>query len=621
MAFGRFDCDETAKVPDIYAADYAERLAGVCRDHGVDLLIPTHDDETLLLAKAARLFESTGTKLLAAEPALLELCRDKLFEGLPENVGKHFVASRTIEEFKAALAEGKAALPAIAKPRKGFASRGVQVLLDEDDLQRAPFGSVVQEIAAPGADDPNREEFNRLLASGQNPQISEISLQFVFDRSGRLAGRMATVNRLTYGVPVEIVPVDSEEIWEPANEVAGHLGKLSCRGPVNLQGRLTDEGLKLFELNARFTGISAIRAMMGFNEVEYCIADWLDIPNRPRTLVSSASKIGVRQIADRVVPASSVEKASPIADKESNRIVLVTGGTGYLGRQILVLLSEEEGTDTWVFTRDREAADTSAVPKGCEVFDLADLRSGKLPLGMVDALVHSAFARPFKGAAEIAASLKFTFELFDLAAAAGVHRIINISSQSVYGAAPTPWRETDAPAPVTPYGQAKLASELYLGRLKRTNASLETVSLRVCSITGGTKGLVPNEVTAVLVRRVIDGEQITIQGGDQMFERIDVRDAARAVCAVLKLPPYSIPAVLNIGTGAPVKLLDLASVVVEHGSKRGLVENGAFALEPANEELTQELCVKRLRDVAGWRPRFTLADTVKSLYDHLEDGG
>ncbi|QQS39780.1 MAG: NAD-dependent epimerase/dehydratase family protein [Acidobacteriota bacterium] len=620
LAYGNFDCDETAEVPDIYSKDYVDALEEVCREHGVELLIPTHDDETALLSRSAGLFENVGTRLLAAKPPLLELCRDKLFEDLPEEIKRHFVKSYTVEGFRSALGKGEVTLPAISKPRTGFASRGVRVVLDEDHLGRTPFGSVVQEIAFPRSSDPNRDEFDRVLVAGANPQISEISIQLVYRRDGELAGRIATENRLARGVPVQIVPLDINEIREPVDEISAYLERIGSRGPVNLQGRLTGDGLKLFELNARFTGISGIRAQMGFNEVEFCIADWLDIPNKPRKLSGTSSKIGVRQTADRVVPVTAITERSVVSGRDHKKIVLVTGGTGYLGRQVLALLREEDGIETWVFTRERNTTKLSGIASGSLVFDLDDLRSGRLRLGRVETLVHLGFARPFKGEAQIASSLRFTFELFDLAAAASIPRIINISSQSVYGFAPTPWQEADQPAPATPYGLAKIAAELHLESLKRANPRLASVSLRLCSVTGGAEGLVVNEVTSRLVARVLNGETMTIKGGDQLLDRIDVRDAASAILAVLNLPPDSVPEVLNVGTGTPVKLSYLASTVLDHGRKLGLVRDSRFILEPSGEELIQELCVEKLMNATEWRPQYTLADTVESLFEYLGDG-
>ncbi|REJ75472.1 MAG: NAD-dependent epimerase/dehydratase family protein [Acidobacteria bacterium] len=620
IAFGNADCDETASVPDIYAPDYAHRVAEICKDLALDILIPTHDDETVLLTNVSDILEREGTRLLTSELRLLELCRDKLFEGFPDSVSRHFVNSRTIGEFESALRSGEATFPAVSKPRKGFASRGVRILLDDDDFRRTPFGSIIQEVAFPHSKDPNRAEFDRQLTLGRNPQVSEVSIQFVFDSQGKPAGRMATVNRLSYGVPVEVIPLDSEDIWGPAEEVADHLSTFGCRGPVNLQGRLTDDGLKLFELNARFTGISGIRAQMGFNEVEFCIADWLAIEGRASTLSNSRSKVGVRQIADRVFPVTRAETGLPsLAENARADPILITGGTGYLGRQIVRELDSAKTAGIWVLTREKQNADLAGFPDGCTIFDMEDLRAGKLPLGSVRTLLHAGFARPFRGEAAIAESLRFTFDLFDLAVSAGVPNIVNISSQSVYGSAPVPWSETDRPAPQTPYGQGKLAAELHLESLTKARKTTKAISIRIATITGGAERLFTDEVTASLVKQVIAGDKLTVLGGEQLIERIDVRDAALAVCAVVQQYGSGLPSVLNVGTGSPKKLSEIAAIVLKEGSRRGFCRNEHFKLEPEGSDVKQHLSVDEIARLLGWRPRISLEETVSGLFEFLAE--
>ena len=41
---------------------------------------------------------------------------------------------------------------------------------------------------------------------------------------------------------------------------------LDVRGAINIQGRMTAQGFRVFEINPRFSGTTSIRAMMGYNE-------------------------------------------------------------------------------------------------------------------------------------------------------------------------------------------------------------------------------------------------------------------------------------------------------------------------------------------------------------------
>ena len=53
-------------------------------------------------------------------------------------------------------------------------------------------------------------------------------------------------------MPIEITPYENSTYGE-IDKLLPVLKEFGHRGPLNIQGRLTDQGLKLFEMNARFT--------------------------------------------------------------------------------------------------------------------------------------------------------------------------------------------------------------------------------------------------------------------------------------------------------------------------------------------------------------------------------
>ena len=59
---------------------------------------------------------------------------------------------------------------------------------------------------------------------------------------------------------------------------AEHMAQLGYRGPLNIQSkRLADGSYVPFELNARFTGQTDARALLGFNEALLAIEHFLDL--------------------------------------------------------------------------------------------------------------------------------------------------------------------------------------------------------------------------------------------------------------------------------------------------------------------------------------------------------
>jgi len=114
-------------------------------------------------------------------------------------------------------------------------------------------------------------------------------------------------NKLKNGVPIEILPFDNNHIWTQIDLILPKLKELGHKGPLNIQGRLTDRGFKIFEMNARFTGITGLRALMGFNEVEACIKKWLDIGDT-KNLKINYDRFGIRQVMDKAIAKNNSEK-------------------------------------------------------------------------------------------------------------------------------------------------------------------------------------------------------------------------------------------------------------------------------------------------------------------------
>ena len=53
------------------------------------------------------------------------------------------------------------------------------------------------------------------------------------------------------------------EVTAQCKEIAKAIG---ARGPINIQCRLVDGVVKVFEINPRFSGTTSLRAMVGYNE-------------------------------------------------------------------------------------------------------------------------------------------------------------------------------------------------------------------------------------------------------------------------------------------------------------------------------------------------------------------
>jgi nucleoside-diphosphate-sugar epimerase len=650
MAHGAFDCHKRQALPPIRSDDYVDRLLEACREHRVRVLLPAFETELLPLARNRSRFRELGVEVVVAPVPVLRLCWDKLHMSLEmARVTDVFVPSWDVVGARTALAEDRARFPLLAKPKLGSGSQGVRVVRTEADLGELEGDCVLQPFVMPHRGDPSHGALSRAAAEGRNLQAGEVSAQLVFSRKGELLGRMATYNHLKGGVPVEVVPHESDELWAAVETFLPRVREMGVLGPLNVQGRLTPEGYRFFEMNARFTGITGLRAAMGFNEVEAVLRNVLEMPSGSFRLSANPRRMGARQVGDRVV---DVERDGdlrthvgtiPHVPGGRGRTVMVTGATGFLGRNLVRRLVEmteagqgEEGESAGelppslppvarviALVRNTESASRVLPSSPClTVVESPEERTGCLPiLGEVDLLYHLASGRPPGGAGAVADGLAFAAWLFRSVAELEVPAVIDVSSHAVYGSArPRPWTEVTPVAPDTPYGQAKHAEELVAGTAARLSPQSRVTCLRLARLFGWGEGMRPEEMPHLFLRRAMAGEEIVVHGGDQTMDLLDVADAVEALLAVARVPEEEWRPVYNVGSGRPLSVNEIARTAVETAREMGAEGGRIRHVEERSpkDDGDAGMDISLMVRETDWRPASSLRDSFRRLAEAFQ---
>ncbi|MEA2041284.1 MAG: hypothetical protein U9N85_01865 [Bacteroidota bacterium] len=294
-------CDEFSIVPGIYSDGYVEFLADLAAQKNIDIIIPGHDHELELFGAQRELFHKKGVAVLVSEPDLIKISRDKYkwYKYFSEK-GCNIVPTRRVKDFK--TAPDNSFFPAIAKPSGGSASQGISILSNFNDLKKVNDEDIIQPYLFPEKGDDNYKAIKRVVDKKKFVQRSEISIQLIFSKESEFEGIFISKNSLKSGVPVTVEPIRPEE-FEQLDEIMKFVPicmDKKVKGPVNIQGRITEKGLVFFEMNMRFTGITGNRAQIGFNEVEFLVNNFLD---RESILTQySINKTGARQVACTTVP-------------------------------------------------------------------------------------------------------------------------------------------------------------------------------------------------------------------------------------------------------------------------------------------------------------------------------
>ncbi|TAN47418.1 MAG: aldehyde dehydrogenase family protein [Methylococcaceae bacterium] len=256
-------------------AAFENRFVEILRQEQPDLVIPCRDDDVVFMADFKARHPALSSGFLCGHPVVAEATYDKwaswefcLTQGLPFAPSLRTPADAT-ETARFAREHG---FPLLVKPRCGFASRSVYLVVDEAQLQRAAEreGQIIQRYLG-DADDVNAY-LGKLHASGVPlfHSLNDIkhSIQIFIAPDGTAAGNFCTVNTRRHGVSMQLDRYLSEDAAALGRRCIEVFARAGWRGPMNIQCRMTpDEGLVIYEFNARLSGASAARHLMGHDEV------------------------------------------------------------------------------------------------------------------------------------------------------------------------------------------------------------------------------------------------------------------------------------------------------------------------------------------------------------------
>lgn len=295
---GNFRCDVMYLVPPAASgAAYIESIAALIHKERPDLVIPCRDDDVLALAVLGEQSPGIPSVFLTGSVAAARVMNDKVETSrFARRHGLPFAP--TAETVEAALDLARThRLPLIGKPRAGNASHGVVLLRSTDEIARA-FASRADLIAQPFLDPP--ADMDALVAPYRDglpfffsfPETRLYLIQAVLgpDRTiSRLFGGIATQ---VMGQSIQIARCDDPALLEVGRAYSEAAVAEGWNGPMNVQLKRTPQGdFVAYELNGRFTGGTAARTILGFDEVAEVVARFLPGTDFPSTSATGAEVV------------------------------------------------------------------------------------------------------------------------------------------------------------------------------------------------------------------------------------------------------------------------------------------------------------------------------------------
>jgi nucleoside-diphosphate-sugar epimerase len=304
-------------------------------------------------------------------------------------------------------------------------------------------------------------------------------------------------------------------------------------------------------------------------------------------------------------------------------VVLVTGGAGFIGSNLVRALVERgdtvrvldnfstgnrdnlEGLDVHVVEGElRSYERVHNAVRGTEVvFHLGAL--GSVPRSVQDPLTSSAV------------NVEGTLNVLLAARDEGVRRVVFSSSTSVYGSTrEMPTTESTPPDPLSPYGVAKLAAERYCMSFSRVYESFETVVLRYFNVFGPRQS--PHSqyaaVVPLFIRAIADGTPVTIHGdGEQSRDFTYVGNVVDATLSAGDAPGASGRA-FNIAGGEPASVNRVADAI---GAILGKPVEKRHAPSRAGDIRDSWADLTASREVLGYEPAVQLDEGLRRTIDSL----
>lgn len=612
---------------------YLQRLLEICDREAIDLLIPGLDPELPILARHRQQFLRRGCEVMVSHPEAIGLCQDKhaCYEFCRQR-NLPFITTYLLAEAQARSDE--LTYPVIVKPREGSASVGAYLCRDAGELHAiSPDDMLVVQSYLP----PDARALDLHCGSGpmRLDQSHEISCQYFVGPSGKVLGRFASVNRLKNGVPIEIVPDPESSALDAGSPIVEALVAKGLRGPINLQGRLTADGVRFFETNARFTGITATRAALGYREVEAAIWAFCEKDERQarKRLQYHPGNVALRYVAYMIVPRESVQRVAGTLNRTSACVkasppmpecVLVTGASGYIGATVVARLLGVPGIkEVRAAVRDeRHGAELSGSLEDNSRLKivLGELPASPWSVDGAEVVIHAAAIR---AAEDTLVFFRTNSEgvgrLLEAAQRGGVRRFVYLSSQSVYGLQrEPPWTENMPARPETPYALSKWLGESVC--LSGEWKVPEVAVLRIARAYGWGRFMRWNELPHKFSLLASRQRPLPIYDkGKTKVDLLHIRDLGDAVFkACIRPLPDSQRMILNIGSGQPVSVAQLSRLCQTIAAERGLQvpANEQFSSSHDKESLNRDFGMDTTlaKTTLDWTPSIRLEEGLLELF-------
>lgn len=298
FAWGLYKVKEKILLPFANHARYIDEVKSAIKKFNLHAIIPGSEAEANVLSKNKHLFD---IPIISNSHEIMPLMMDKFAttEKLKE-LKLPTIPTFKIEDWQQALSEFK--FPFIVKPTTGTGgSKGVTLCATEDDLK-----TILSNLP------PHSGYCIQPLIGTEN---DEYTVGVLSDKNGKLIDSIVMKRKL-----IGLSLLDTKKIGDRNFSIStgysqGYFIKhpqiqtfceqlsvaIKSKGPLNIQLRLHEGKIYVFEIHPRFSGTTTMRADVGFNEPDILLRNYLYNENFERLPYQSDVAV-IRAFEHVVVP-------------------------------------------------------------------------------------------------------------------------------------------------------------------------------------------------------------------------------------------------------------------------------------------------------------------------------
>jgi len=295
--------------------------------------------------------------------------------------------------------------------------------------------------------------------------------------------------------------------------------------------------------------------------------------------------------------------------------VLVTGGAGYIGKEVSLLL-QLKGYKVTIL--DKKYRPDWVSNMNYIQGDITDMQSAVAGCANQDYVIHLA-AKPRIPESFVNPNLYFlnnvigTQNMLAAASSSRIKKFVYASSSSVYGNNPAPHKPYHKPDPLNYYAMTKLFGE-HLCKQFKNMYGLNYNILRFFTVYSENQpdtnegGL----MIAKFARLAKEGEPLTVHGdGEYRRDFIHISDVSRAVVASMESKVKS--EIFNVGTGTNVSVNEVVDIL------RRFVPDLVVAKVDNPKGYAKETLadISKANKLLGWKPKVEIKSGIEDTYKNI----